>query len=798
MNKLLRASFFTVALFLTATAGFLSYPHISFAKGTAEVEAVILKDKVVPATEVTRIGNDTDLCSPDVAGGGSFLCEETYPGKTRVTMTGSKAGWVITIRDSTNKVITQETDTGGTGTVRDSNEDLVTARDSTTGTGAGGCGMANLDQCILNIPGYIFSALGFLLLTLSSIILGIAGTVFNWVVIRTVFQFALYFGTSAGMLVAWGVLRDIANIALLFTFIFVGIATILNTSSVEGYTAKKALPQLIIFAVLLNFSLFATQAVIDVANGFSSVFATYAGQDKECNQATSSTAGGGQELAACANLGISSKILEAAGMHQIFPHGDQAGELFKQAAGAPYSYTVMLILLSLMVTVTAMVLLAAAIMLIIRVVVLSLLMVTSPIGFAGMAIPALHPIAKDWWHKLINQAFFAPLFLLMVFVSLKLVEGLQSGQASIADAMLGNTGIAGQTAAGNMQVVVVFMIVIGFMIGALMVAQKMGAYGAGFATNAASAVVFGALTRGTNVIAGGASRAARIGIQKTGLGNTGIGKVAVNRVFRPIENANLDLRRTPVSAILKAGGVTAGAKTAEHATFGDIRHQVIDRMDGKESRELEATYKAERATLNLEDNAHHSTDGSLSADDAKHLQNMSSKQLEELHGIKTGVEALAQNLKQSQYDDLMKGDKLSPAEKSALKEARDKRFDSTQVNIAAPGQPRQMVDRAQRTLSGMKPQDVAALDGALLTKKDAAGNLIVMRNLKASQLAAIDPDKLSISELAEIKNYIQANQAHPEVQAFHTIVGRGPVGPGGVGTRGTNPNASRRWAGNLP
>ena len=61
------------------------------------------------------------------------------------------------------------------------------------------CSFQNIGQCFLNLPGLLFSALAFLLLTLSSIILGIAGVVFNWVVIRTVFQFALYFGTSPGM-----------------------------------------------------------------------------------------------------------------------------------------------------------------------------------------------------------------------------------------------------------------------------------------------------------------------------------------------------------------------------------------------------------------------------------------------------------------------------------------------------------------------------------------------------------------------------------------------------------------------
>lgn len=605
MNKLLRASIVSSAFLLTAVAGFVIGPAVSYAMGTADMEARLLSEKVVPETEISRIlaATKPSLCSTsvDATGGEEITCEEKYPDGARVTYSKTAAGRFVDIFDKNNKLLTRGAGIGDTDVVKDpTTGEVVAARDNPDAPAATGCGMANLDQCILNIPGYLFSALGFLLLTLSSIILGIAGTVFNWVVIRTVFQFALYFGTSAGMLVAWGVLRDIANIALLFTFIFVGIATILNTSSVEGYTAKKALPQLIIFAVLLNFSLFATQAVIDVANGFSSVFATYAGQDKECNQATSSTTGGGQELAACANLGISSKILEAAGMHQIFPHGDQAGEFFRQAARAPYSYTVMLILLSLMVTITAMVLLAAAIMLIIRVVVLSLLMVTSPIGFAGMAIPALHKIAQDWWSKLINQAFFAPLFLLMVFVSLKLVEGLQSGQASIADAMLGNTGIAGQTAAGNMQVIVVFMIVIGFMIGALMIAQKMGAYGASFATKTAAGLTFGAHGFVARRTAGRLSAHVATSIRKSGFGETNLGRLAAGVADRGA-SASFSSRNL-MGGMLKGTGVDFGSanKTAAHGYHGIEEKAEKERMEYAKSLRGNRDESLEEATRRLQ------------------------------------------------------------------------------------------------------------------------------------------------------------------------------------------------------
>ncbi len=65
------------------------------------------------------------------------------------------------------------------------------------------------------------------------------------------------------MLIAWGILRDIGNIVILFGFILMGVMMILD---LESFNVRKALPRLLIFAVLLNFSLFASEAVVDVAN----------------------------------------------------------------------------------------------------------------------------------------------------------------------------------------------------------------------------------------------------------------------------------------------------------------------------------------------------------------------------------------------------------------------------------------------------------------------------------------------------------------------------------------------------
>lgn len=646
---------------------------------------------------------------------------------------------------------------------------LVTTEEVGTGVGAGNlnsasCSEGNLAVCFKNLPGMLFTGLAFLFLMLSSGLLWLAGTVFNWVVIRTVFQFSTYFGTSDGMLLAWGIMRDVANIGLLFGFILMGVLLILNVDGGGhghghggGISAKKAIPRLIIFAVLLNFSLFASQFVIDVSNAFSASFATLAGE--QCTTATSNGASteGGQELEDCANVGIAGQILQVAGVNKVWVFGENSDEAFRNLADRPYSYTVSLILLSIFVLVTAIVLLAGAIMLVFRVVVLTLLMITSPIGFAGMAIPKLQGIASMWWDKLISQSFFAPVYLLLIFMSVKLSEGLMQGNASLASALIASEG---NTVAGNMQVAMVFMVVIGLMIASLIAASKMGAMGASFATNSASAVVFGAATRGTNFAFGGSARGLRALQQRTGLGGRA-GEVAVNRFIRPVEKMNLDARRLPgVASALGAAGVTAGAKAAEHATYGDIAHQFSDIKASKAGEKMHEEYEQERKDGDLERNAHH---GHMTPADKAHLASLSTKELEQLHGIKEGVQEMAENLSPEQFENIMKSDKLSEIEKGNLKASRFK-----SLNAAAAASD---ADTVKNLVKSMSKKDLEnAPNGVLLQP-------LVLDALSDQQREDLTKsDKRSPAEKAAIKKSY-ANEILKEVFAS---AGKGAAGAAAV------------------
>jgi hypothetical protein len=457
--------------------------------------------------------------------------------------------------------------------------------------------------------GSMLVPIALVLLTLSNFILWVAGLVFNWAVIRTVYQFGTYFGTSDSMLVAWGIMRDVANIGLLFGFIFMGVLLILNVEGGGhghggGMSAKKAIPRLIIFAVLLNFSLFTTQAVIDVSNGLASVFAEQAGQ--KC--------AGLEPTDPCVNVGIAGLISDRAGIFSIWKDGPSPFE-------DPLKTAIVYIGLSIFVMITAMVLIAGAIMFVYRAVVLSFLMITSPIGFAGMAIPSLKKIADEWWSKLLSQTFFAPVYLLLIFISLKLTETLSAGVSGkgLAAALAGTGGTPGESS-GNIQVVLVFAVVIGFMMASLVTANKMGAVGAKFATKTA-----GALTLGTAGFVGRRTlgRASNYAANRIASSNFAQKNPGIARSLYGVANAGATASysaRGAIGGAVKGTGLDLGKpnKAAAHGFHGIEEKLVKERTEfakkikptadqkgpgaelEAEVKEQEAKYKAELAPLYAE------------------------------------------------------------------------------------------------------------------------------------------------------------------------------------------------------
>ncbi|MBA3789477.1 hypothetical protein H0X32_03785 [Patescibacteria group bacterium] len=638
---------------------------------------------------------------------------------------------------------------------------------------------AQKDQCdgsgaLTNFGNCILPSIAFFIFQVSATILGFAALVFNWIVTITIFQFATYFANSPGFLLAWGILRDVGNIMLLFGFIFMGISTILD---IQSFSAKKTLPGLIIFAVLLNFSLFASEGVVDVANALASSFFLQAGQSNEggscANQIGGSPTSVQTNVAGCTGTtaGISGTIIQAAGINTVFA----AKTPLDKSSGA-----LVLFLLSIFLIITAVVLFAGTILLIVRVLVLVFMLVVSPLGFAAMALPPFHKMAMGWWRKLLSEAFVAPVFLLLIFVSIKIMSSISvnsTGEtASFADAVA-NPG------SKDIGIFLIFFLITGFMIAALIAAKKMGASGAEFAANKASSLVFGTITRGTNFAVGGTSRLGRAAIQRSPLRNTAVARFAVNHVLRPLEGANLDVRRIPgASRAFGIAGITAGAKPARNATYTDISRIPQEMRAMSDARATEYKSEIRKQKLLRESRSEESLDDTT----RRTLQQMSVKELEALRGIKEGVEVLARELTQEQFDRLQGSDGLTDDQKRRLRNARDTRFDGTGVTVpppagSPPGTPSLNMTRAARTLRSMRPDQVAALSPRTLTQPP------VLNALTGRQLAAINPANLDAAQQTTIAAHIVTERAAGTATAieFDNLLR-------------VNPSVRNRWRGYVP
>ncbi len=706
--------------------------------------------------QCTETGGTVRNCSVVESIGGESgpvldgVCEEVQNGKiiTQGNLVDTGLGAQSKVTDNSGKTTT----TGGVG---DTSAKIDASK-------SGAPVDSTNKECGLNPFCYlgeglaqILQGIAFAFMVLVAWILGIVGVLFNWIVVITVFQFATYFGNSQGMLLAWGILRDVGNILLLFGFLYAGVMMLLDLHS---FDARKAIPRLIIFAVLLNFSLFAGEAVVDISNVLSTKLYQQAGQSviQKCSGTS------------CTNqVGIAEVLIQDTGLGSAFSLSKDSA--LSQVVTNPDHMKMFMayVAIIIMMSIVTILLLAAAIMFLLRAITLVVLLVTSPIGFVGFAIPALEGQAKKWWETLIANAFFAPIFLLLLFVGLKVMEGVRGGislgndpQTLIGALADPNTGIG--------SVLIVFALIIGFFMAALMFAKNSGAAGAQFATNFAQKTV----TTGVG-----------------GIGRWSYGFTARNTVGRAGRytarkyNETLgDLKTKPgfVGGLAKgfdymAGdAITGAAGGLAKKRFGDIRS-----LEENESHQKHRDHETGHAAHERHNKIHlndalalpgetpeNIRDRDVAIKDALAAMTQSEKETNEnFKKIGKNLSLLVRNMSTKDYDAYIANEKI---DHETREEAKKLRFS---------------VENAAYVLKNMTPESIAGLSGSIL-KKD-----YILQALRGRDLAAIDPAKHSDETINAIKIYIDTHDTQA-TRTFKALVGTDGGEPG----ISTNPNAKNRWS----
>lgn len=334
------------------------------------------------------------------------------------------------------------------------------------------------------------------ILQIVSFITGLGGILLNGAIYHTVVKVSENYEKITSIDVAWKTIRDIGNMGFIFVLLYAAINTILGT----GKDNKALIVKVIVVAVLINFSLFFTKVVIDISNVLALVFYDAIAP------------------------GAAERGLESWGLSDAFMQHLKLTSLY--AAGAKISVENILtigIMGSIMLLIAAFVLFAVALMFIIRYVVLIIVLILSPIALLSFVLPEMDKYRKQWLDALFGQAFFAPIYLALTWITLIILGGITKssvfGQAgTLADvqnlSVAGGQGLVGGS--GFLTTFINFCVVIAFLIISLVIAKEWANKAPGgvskltsFATGAVGGGVFGH-------IVGGAGRATlgRLGAMK--------------------------------------------------------------------------------------------------------------------------------------------------------------------------------------------------------------------------------------------------------------------------------------------
>ena len=312
-------------------------------------------------------------------------------------------------------------------------------------------------------------------------LVGVAALALDYAVYYTVVTMGTYVKNLTAIGVVWRILRDISNIALIFGFLAIGIATILDTEKFGWKT--KMLPMLLIAAVFLNFSLFISEAVIDAGNMFATEFYTQINGGVLPTAIPSGAIASNGITLTPTNEGISNRIMGQLGLQTIYNVNTNTG-LFKDSNSWLIGFMGIILFL-----ITAFVMFSLAFILITRFIYLVFLIMLAPIGFAGLAIPMLSKYAGQWWSSLFEQTITAPVLLLMLYIALAVITDVHfltgfgvanNGAASAWTSWASSGGVAGFSS-----MLLSFLVAMGLLLAVVVFAKKLGAAGSSWATKTA-------------------------------------------------------------------------------------------------------------------------------------------------------------------------------------------------------------------------------------------------------------------------------------------------------------------------
>lgn len=238
----------------------------------------------------------------------------------------------------------------------------------------------------------------------------------------------------------WRLVRDISNIFFIIIMIYSGLMAVFNSSSVSY---KKVIPTLIINALIINFSLFATRIIIDMSNITARIFYNQMvvkvdGEEQKAENSTTGYKPISEAIVSSFNPQsiLKNSVLTGEGGKDSESTESDTADFNSQSSSVPtagsngfkryekeyasYFALVTLISIAIMFAV-AMMFWKTAFMFVGRVVGLYVAMIFSPFAFLSRGgvplvskLPSLNYSA--WWNDLVNYSLLAPVFVFFLYI----------------------------------------------------------------------------------------------------------------------------------------------------------------------------------------------------------------------------------------------------------------------------------------------------------------------------------------------------------------------------------------------
>jgi hypothetical protein len=349
------------------------------------------------------------------------------------------------------------------------------------------------------LAGWIWKAfaqgIGAILMGISSLVLMLCGMIFDWIVDFSIVKMATNIGDPAGVggaiTLAWATLRDIANMCFIFVLLYAAFKTMFDSNfSNFGKTVRD----IIIVALLINFSLFFSKIVIDASNIVAVGF--YNSITSASTLTATGTASGSAEF-----KGISAGYMNMLKLQTFF-----SSDFLTKSDLSGGAILTMGVMGAIFMLITAVILLIAGIMFAARFIILIFLMILSPLALIAYIIPGQMGKFNEWKDALIAQSFFAPIFFALTWVVFKLGTSLldvlnktQNGQTSDWTNVTTNPNSA-------LALIINYVLIMGFAIAALVISKQMASKTAGFSA-ISGGMISGASLLGRNTIGRGANLA---------------------------------------------------------------------------------------------------------------------------------------------------------------------------------------------------------------------------------------------------------------------------------------------------